>query len=82
MRMHFTYSGTLVIVRVTIWITRTFDFTFDAGSDWAAMLLVRELDRLFAQQMQRTRETEYNAGYRDHKKRVRKRTQFTRFFSE
>lgn len=81
MRIDFTREGTRVVVTLTIWITMKFPFSFECGSEWAAHLLVVELDRRFRQQVENIRREEYDAGWRDHRKRAKKAVQFRRFFA-
>jgi hypothetical protein len=80
LRLRFSREGTYVNVQVRIWVGQIFTFKFDAGAEWAAMLLVRELDSSFERTCARMREDAYNQGWTDKRTRRAKAKSFTSWF--
>lgn len=54
----------------------TFAFTFDAGSEWAAIMLRDAIARQISAAMETARKDAYEAGWKDHAGKKAKRTWF------
>jgi len=65
-----TRKDTKVILKVDVYpIGYVFNFTYDAGSEWAAVALHKILGETFRERVQAIRRDEYKEGLKDARKR-------------
>ena len=78
-RLTVRVNGAMIYLRVRVSRAgETFDFSFNAGSMWAANLLARAIESELGEHQQESRAEEYAAGWRDAKSKKRaKRTWFS-----
>ena len=77
-RLWLERSGTVVSVAVKVRDTgdRVFRFAFDAGTEWAAVLLHNAIQQQLVKAMETARRDAYEAGWKDRAGKKTKRTWF------
>jgi hypothetical protein len=71
-------DGSTVTIKATAWAANTtFSLVYQAGAEWAARLLARELGRCASERMRQARQEAYTQGWKDAKAKRRKETWFS-----
>lgn len=70
-------EGARVILAVKVQYLSTFSFGFDAGTEWAAQLLVDRLRDVLGGSMQKVRASAYEDGWKNAKGKRAKQTWFS-----